>query len=47
VMQQLTALGFDDYLVTEVSLGRQPIAKSLEEVSRQLDVLMAQAKEKP
>jgi L-ribulose-5-phosphate 3-epimerase len=47
VMQQLAALGFDDYLVTEVSLGRQPIAKSLEEVSRQLDVLIAQAKDKP
>jgi hexulose-6-phosphate isomerase len=47
VMRQLVAIGFDDYLITEVSLGKQPIPDALGELSRQLDVLMrlAQAKE--
>jgi hexulose-6-phosphate isomerase len=47
VMRQLAAVGFDDYLVTEVSLGRMPLPEALREVSAQLDVLMnlARAKE--
>jgi hexulose-6-phosphate isomerase len=47
VMRQLAAIGFDDYLITEVSLGKQPVPDALGELSRQLDVLMrlAQAKE--
>jgi hexulose-6-phosphate isomerase len=43
VMRQLAAVGFDDYLVTEVSLGSQPLPEALSEISRQLDVLMALA----
>jgi hexulose-6-phosphate isomerase len=46
VMRQLTAIGFDDYLVTEVGLGSQPLPEALQEISRQLDVLIALAKEK-
>lgn len=46
VMRQLAAVGFDDYLVTEVSLGSQPLPEALAEISRQLDVLIALAKEK-
>jgi hexulose-6-phosphate isomerase len=47
VMRQLVAIGFDDYLITEVSLGKQPVPDALGELSHQLDVLMrlAQAKE--
>jgi hexulose-6-phosphate isomerase len=40
VMRQLADLGFDDYLITEVSLGRQPLPEALAELSRQLDVLV-------
>ncbi len=44
VMRQIAGLGFDDYLVTEVSLGHQPLPDALNEVSRQLDVLFGLAK---
>lgn len=43
VMKQLVAAGFDDYLVTEVSLGSQPLPEALQEISRQLDVLLGLA----
>jgi L-ribulose-5-phosphate 3-epimerase len=46
VMRQLVAIGFDDYLITEVSLGQQPQADALKEISRQLDVLIALAQQK-
>jgi hexulose-6-phosphate isomerase len=47
VMKQLVAAGFDDYLITEVSLGKQPLPDALKELSGQLDVLqrLAQAKD--
>jgi hexulose-6-phosphate isomerase len=47
VMRQLAVIGFDDYLVSEVSLGKLPLPDALGELSRQLDVLMrlAQAKD--
>jgi hexulose-6-phosphate isomerase len=45
VMRQVAQLGFDDYLVTESALGRQPLAEALKEQSRQLDVLIAMMKE--
>lgn len=41
VMKQLAAAGFDDYLVSEVSLGHQPLPEALKELSRQIDVLMS------
>ncbi len=44
VMRELVAVGFDDYLITEVSLGAQPLPDALQELSRQLDVLVAYAK---
>jgi hexulose-6-phosphate isomerase len=44
VMREIAAVGFDDYLITEVSLGRQPLAEALKEISRQLDVLLQLAK---
>jgi hexulose-6-phosphate isomerase len=44
VMKQFAAIGFDDYLVTEVSLGSQPLPDALRELSRQLDVLIGFAK---
>jgi hexulose-6-phosphate isomerase len=44
VMKQLAAVGFDDYLITEVSLGQQPLPEALAEISRQLDVLIGMAK---
>jgi sugar phosphate isomerase/epimerase len=44
VMGQLVEIGFDDYLVTEVSLGAQPLPDALRELSRQLDVLIGYAK---
>jgi hexulose-6-phosphate isomerase len=47
VMKQLAAAGFDDYLVTEVALGHQPLPEAALEISRQLDVLFALAREKP
>jgi L-ribulose-5-phosphate 3-epimerase len=47
VMRQLAAVGFDDYLITEVALGHQPLAAAFAEISRQLDVLIAQTAEKP
>jgi hexulose-6-phosphate isomerase len=47
VMRQLTAIGFDDYLITEVSLGRQPLPDALKELSHQLDVLIQLAKSAP
>jgi hexulose-6-phosphate isomerase len=45
VMKQLAAVGFDDYLITEVSLGHQPLPDALKELSGQLDVLIRMAKE--
>jgi hexulose-6-phosphate isomerase len=47
VMKQIVALGFDDYLVTEASPGRQPLPDALKEMARQLDVLIAMAKKPP
>ncbi|HVS37300.1 MAG TPA: sugar phosphate isomerase/epimerase family protein [Gemmataceae bacterium] len=44
VMRQLAEVGFDDYLITEVSLGAQPLPDALQELSRQLDVLIGYAK---
>ncbi len=44
VMRELVAQGIDDYLVTEVGLGRQPLPEALKEISGQLDVLMGMAK---
>jgi L-ribulose-5-phosphate 3-epimerase len=46
VMAGLTAAGFDDFLVTEVSLGHMPLTNALREISDQLDVLLALAKPK-
>jgi hexulose-6-phosphate isomerase len=46
VMRQLAASGYDDFLVTEVGLGRMPLANALHEISGQLDVLLAQARAK-
>jgi hexulose-6-phosphate isomerase len=46
VMHQLVASGFDDYLVTEVGLGRMPLPNALREVSGQLDVLLGLARAK-
>ncbi len=40
MMRQLKAVGFDDYLVTETSLGHLPLPEALREVSNQLDVLL-------
>lgn len=47
VMRQLAGMGFDDYLITEVALGRQPVADALKEISHQLDVLLRLAKGMP
>ncbi len=44
VMKQLAAQSFDDYLVTEVSLGKQPLPAALREISAQLDTLLGLAK---
>jgi L-ribulose-5-phosphate 3-epimerase len=44
VMKQLAAMKFDDYLITEVSLGKQPLPEALRELSAQLDVLIGLAK---
>jgi hexulose-6-phosphate isomerase len=46
VIRQLVAVGFDDYLVTEVSLGHMSVADGLREISGQLDVLLALARAK-
>jgi hexulose-6-phosphate isomerase len=46
VMRQLASAGFDDYLVTEVSLGHMPLPDALREISGQLDVLLSQARAK-
>jgi hexulose-6-phosphate isomerase len=46
VMRQLAAVGFDDYLVTEVGLGHMPLEAALHEISGQLDVLLSLAKSK-
>jgi hexulose-6-phosphate isomerase len=46
VMRQLAELKVEDYLVTEVSLGRQPLNDALKELSGQLDVLITLAKGK-
>ncbi len=43
VMRQLRAIGFNDYLITEVGLGHQPLPEALAELSRQLDVLIGLA----
>jgi L-ribulose-5-phosphate 3-epimerase len=44
VMRRLVEIGFDDYLVTEVGLGAQPLPDALGELSHQLDVLTGYAK---
>ena len=44
VMKEMTALGLDDYLVAEVSLGRQPFPAAIRELSGQLDTLLELAK---
>jgi hexulose-6-phosphate isomerase len=44
VMKEMTAIGLDDYLVTEVSLGRQPFPAAIRELSGQLDTLLELAK---
>ena len=44
VMREIASLGIDDYLVTEVSLGHEPLPAALQEISRQLDVLIELAK---
>jgi hexulose-6-phosphate isomerase len=44
VMRQIVALGFDDYLVTEVAPGQQPLPIALKEIAHQLDTLIALAK---
>jgi L-ribulose-5-phosphate 3-epimerase len=46
VIHQLVAVGFDDYLVTESSLGHSPLPDGLNEISRQIDVLLALAQAK-
>ncbi|MFL5242343.1 MAG: sugar phosphate isomerase/epimerase family protein [Gemmataceae bacterium] len=46
VMRELVKQKIDDYLVTEVGLGHQPLESALKEISNQLDVLMAMAKAK-
>lgn len=46
VIHQLVASGFDDYLVTEVGLGRMPLPNALREISGQLDVLLGLARAK-
>ena len=46
VMKQLVALDFNDYLISESSLGHQPLAEGLKAISRQLDQLIALAKQK-
>jgi hexulose-6-phosphate isomerase len=46
VMKQVAAVGFDDYLITEVSLGHQPLPEALKELSGQLDVLITLARAK-
>lgn len=46
VMRELVNQGIDEYLVTEVSLGYQPLPDALKEISHQLDVLMEMAKGK-
>jgi L-ribulose-5-phosphate 3-epimerase len=46
VMRQLSGAGFDDYLVTEVSLGHMPLTDALREISGQLDVLLSLARAK-
>jgi hexulose-6-phosphate isomerase len=43
VMKQLVEVGFDDYLITEVSLGQQPLPQALAEISRQLDTIISLA----
>jgi L-ribulose-5-phosphate 3-epimerase len=44
VMKEMTAIGLDEYLVTEVSLGRQPFPAAVRELSGQLDTLIEMAK---
>jgi hexulose-6-phosphate isomerase len=45
VMKELVKVGFDDYLVSEASLGHQPLADALKELSGQLEVMIRMAKE--
>jgi hexulose-6-phosphate isomerase len=47
VMRELAALGFDDYLITEVNLGHLPLPNALKELSQQLDVLISLAQTSP
>jgi L-ribulose-5-phosphate 3-epimerase len=44
VMKQLAAMQWDDYLITEVNLGKMPLPEALRELSAQLDVLIGLAK---
>jgi len=44
VMKQLAAMKFDDYLISEVNLGKQPLPDAFRELSAQLDVLIGMAK---
>jgi L-ribulose-5-phosphate 3-epimerase len=44
VMKEMTAIGLDEYLVTEVSLGQQPFPAAIRELSGQLDTLIELAK---
>jgi hexulose-6-phosphate isomerase len=44
VMAQIAELGFDDYLISESALGRQPLPQALKEIAGQLDVLIGMAK---
>jgi len=46
VMKELVKIGFDDYLVSEASLGHQPMEDALRELSGQLGVMIGMAKEK-
>jgi hexulose-6-phosphate isomerase len=46
VMRELMNQKIDDYLVTEVSLGHQPLESALKEISNHLDVLIAMTKAK-
>jgi hexulose-6-phosphate isomerase len=46
VMRQLVAVGFDDFLVTESSLGHLPLPDALREISQQIDAMMVLARAK-
>jgi L-ribulose-5-phosphate 3-epimerase len=46
VMKEMVNIGFDDFLVSEVSLGHQPMEDGLKELSAQLEVMIKMGKEK-